>query len=254
MTGKERESVCFVVGQIGAEDSAARIHSDWVFEEIIWPVFEAIGNFKVVRADKVSSPGLIDSQIISLILTSDIVIADLTGLNANVFYEIGIRHVVQKPIIHMHLAGESIPFDISLFRSLRFSLKRPADIKFARQELGQMVDAVLSPDYAVENPVTSARGRIVFEESASSADKVLNEQIEALSLRLAQIEGRTEERRLQSIIGEVSTGFRVGDTVRHLKFGQGRVVSIEGNGVIVEFEKSGSRKIMPTFLNRVPPE
>lgn len=250
MTGKEHESVCLVVGQIGTEDSAARIHSDWVFEEIIWPVFEAIGNFKVVRADKVSSPGLIDSQIISLILTSDIVIADLTGLNANVFYEIGIRHVVQKPIIHMHLAGESIPFDISLFRSLRFSLKRPADIKSARQELGQMVDAVLSPDYAVENPVTSARGRIHFEESASSADKVLREQIEAISLRLSQVEVSKDERQPPEAVGDNPGGFRVGDIVRHLKFGRGQVQSIAGNAVVVNFERAGQKKVIGSFLSR----
>src|ERR1700744_4521649 len=108
---------CFVVSQIGSEDSPERIHADWFLEAIVEPAFEKLHEFKVERADKLSHPGLIDAQVIHKLLTAEIVIADLTGLNPNVFYEIGIRHMAQKPIIHMHEAGQSIPFDVSLYRS-----------------------------------------------------------------------------------------------------------------------------------------
>jgi len=76
---------CFVVGPIGAEDSDFRIHADWFLEEIVNPVKEKLPEFKVSRADKISQPGLIDSQVITMLLNADLVIADLTTLNPNAF-------------------------------------------------------------------------------------------------------------------------------------------------------------------------
>ena len=109
----ESKKTCFVVGPIGGDDSDDRIHADWLLEEIIQPVFaDSFKDYKVIRADKISEPGRIDAQVISCLLDSDLVIADLTTQNANAFYEIGIRHMAQKPIVHMHLEGERIPFDV----------------------------------------------------------------------------------------------------------------------------------------------
>jgi len=45
-------------------------------------------------------------------LDADLVIADMSLLNANAFYEIGLRHMERKPIIHMFRSGEVIPFDV----------------------------------------------------------------------------------------------------------------------------------------------
>ena len=104
----------FVVGPIGAEDSDFRIHADWVLEEIVNPTMLKCPDFAVSRADKLMQPGLIDSQVITMLLNADLVIADLTTLSPNAFYEIGIRHMIQKPIVHMHKTGEKIPFDVSL--------------------------------------------------------------------------------------------------------------------------------------------
>jgi len=73
--------------------------------------------FETIRADQISSPGMIDAQIIRHLIDADLVIADLSGLNPNAFYEIGIRHMVAKPIIHMQLDGEVIPFDVMLYRA-----------------------------------------------------------------------------------------------------------------------------------------
>ena len=47
----------------------------------------------VKRADEDPRPGLIDAQMIKDLLVADLVIADLSGVNPNAFYEIGIRHM-----------------------------------------------------------------------------------------------------------------------------------------------------------------
>src|SRR4051812_6167876 len=103
-----------------------------------WPDFE------VIRADKISRPGMIDAQVIQHLLDAELVIADLSTLNANAFYEIGIRHMAQKPVIHMQLAEDDIPFDVSLYRAIKFSRRTPLDLRKARDELGIVVKSVLA--------------------------------------------------------------------------------------------------------------
>ncbi|MDH4442385.1 MAG: hypothetical protein QE284_18620 [Rhizobium sp.] len=189
MAKKVDRKKCFVVGPIGADDSEDRIHADWLLEMIIQPVFEEhFKDFDVTRADKISDPGRIDAQVISSLLDSELVIADLTTLNPNAFYEIGIRHTVQRPIIHMHLEGERIPFDIASFRSIKFDRKRPKDLIAAREALRLSVMAALDEAHQVDNPVTFARGRVEFDKTATPAERVVQEQLEAMMTRLEALE------------------------------------------------------------------
>lgn len=247
---KQKSRICFVVGQIGTDDSAARVHSDWVFDEVIMPVFEDMADFKVLRADKVSTPGLIDTQIISHLLSAELVIADLTGLNPNAFYESGIRHVVQKPIIHMHLAGETIPFDISLFRSLKFSIRRPADIRAAKSELAEMVETVLASDYEVENPVTNARGRIRFDETATAPDKLLREELESVKARLSFLERGEDAPESSPPPPKLASKFVAGEKAFHVKFGYGTVESVDENKLWINFDKAGRKKVLDSFVSK----
>lgn len=182
---------CFVVCAIGADGSQQRTHADWVLEGIIKPLFaEHYPQFKVHRADHMNVPGLIDAQIIDKLLNAKLVIADLTWLNPNAFYEIGIRHVVGKPIIHMNLATETIPFDTKMYLSLPFSVTKPHDLSTAQAGLKAMVDAVLDPEYVVDNPVTRARGQAQFAQTATPAEQLMQSEFIALRARLARIEGR----------------------------------------------------------------
>lgn len=153
---------CFVVGPIGSEDSADRIHADWLLEMIVGPALNEIGGFEISRADLINAPGQIDAQVIRHLLEDDLVIADLSLSNPNAFYEVGIRHMIQKPIVHMQLSTERIPFDVSIYRAIKFSLIRPADVRRAVQELKKQVIAIFDASYEVENPITLARGRVNF--------------------------------------------------------------------------------------------
>jgi hypothetical protein len=98
---KEKQPLCFVVGPIGKENSDERKHSDMLLNALIKYVL--CGQefaFRVRRADEDTDPGMIGDRIISDIINAELVVADLTGLNPNVFYELGIRHSTQKPTIH----------------------------------------------------------------------------------------------------------------------------------------------------------
>lgn len=134
---------------------------------------------------------MIDSQIIQKLLDSELVIADLTGLNPNVFYEIGIRHMTQKPIIHMQLQDEKIPFDTSLYRTLKFSRAKIDEYHRARQELRAMIEQVLAADYKVDNPITRVRGTLRLQEHATPEQRLLLDQVETLRRRLDELESRS---------------------------------------------------------------
>lgn len=179
---------CFVVGPIGAADSPERIHADWFLEEIVEPAMKTHEDFEVIRSDRMAQPGLIDAQMINLLLNAELVVADLTGVNANAFYEIGIRHMAQKPIIHMHETGAEIPFDISLYRSIEFSRVRPSDLRQACRDLGGALEAVFADGYEVTNPVTNALGRAKFEQTATPDERLLADQLRAIERRLSNIE------------------------------------------------------------------
>ena len=174
------KKMCFVVGPIVAEDSDERIHADWLLELIIQPVIEEFPEFETRRADQIAVPGMIDAQVINALLNAELVIADLSTLNPNAFYEIGIRHMVQKPIIHMQLADEQIPFDVSLYRAIKFSRLRPSDLREARVALKAQVEAAVKDDYKPENPVTRARGALQLQQYATPTEQVLVRQLRVM--------------------------------------------------------------------------
>lgn len=86
---------------------------DKTYQNIIKPSVQECG-YKCVRADEVQDTGLIDRSMYALILRADLVIADISTLNPNAIYELGVRHAA-KPLSTIIIKAEStskIPFDI----------------------------------------------------------------------------------------------------------------------------------------------
>src|SRR6266851_3935883 len=75
--------ICFIIAPIGDIGSVVRIRSDKVLKHIIAPAAIDCG-YEPLRADQISEPGIITSQVIQHIVEDPLVIADLTGPNANV--------------------------------------------------------------------------------------------------------------------------------------------------------------------------
>ena len=134
---KSRAGSCFVICPIGEADSEERKRSDDLLEHIITPVMEEF-SYQVIRADKLPNPGKITEQIIEQLMTADLVIADLTGNNANVFYELGVRHTTDKPVIQLIQKGGTVPFDVKVIRTLEYDLQ-VREAKKATEILKEMV-------------------------------------------------------------------------------------------------------------------
>ena len=94
---------------------------DSLYREVIRPVAEDEG-FSALRADDVDAPGVILEDIVDAIVESDVVVAEITPANPNVFYEVGYSHALRKPTILLarrpEEPGYRLPFDVSGYRCI----------------------------------------------------------------------------------------------------------------------------------------
>lgn len=97
-------------------------------------------------------------------------------------------------IIHMQLAEENIPFDVSLYRAIKYSRARPRDLRTAQENLRAQVQAAIVDGYQVENPVTRTRGIVQIGQHATPENKLLLEQLQIMRHRLDRIEQVAEDR------------------------------------------------------------
>jgi hypothetical protein len=118
---REPAKTCFVVAEFGLE-APAKKRSEQTLRHLIRKVLGPRG-YEVVRADEIRAPGLITHQIIELLFDADLVVADLTGNNPNVFYEMAVRHAAARPIVHILTDGEAIPFDLKDVRTVYYALE-----------------------------------------------------------------------------------------------------------------------------------
>ncbi len=96
---------CFVIMPIGSGEDYERCKD--IYERMIKETVEDAGlELQCIRADEVSKPGAIIKDIMKRLYEADVVIADLSGLNANVCYELGVRHALKGGTIMIVDDGE----------------------------------------------------------------------------------------------------------------------------------------------------
>jgi nucleoside 2-deoxyribosyltransferase len=104
--------------------------------------------FKAVRADFITKTGSINKSVIQHIYNADLVIADLTDLNPNVFYELGVRHALRNGTILVALEGTKLPFDVGDLRAIFYKDRVGAERKAVPQiqSLIRTLEEAASPE------------------------------------------------------------------------------------------------------------
>lgn len=143
--GSENMKKCFVVSPIGDSGSEIRSNADKLFKYIIKPVCESC-SFEAIRVDRLNDANSITQTIIEHLESSDLVIADISGHNPNVFYEMGFRARTKKPIIHLKAKNEQLPFDINTIRTLEYDLTDLDNVEETKERLVQTVKSFYYPD------------------------------------------------------------------------------------------------------------
>ena len=142
---------CFIITPIGNDNDPIRRHIDGIIKAAIIPAFSP--KYEVVVAHKISEPGSITKQVITEIYCSRLVLANLTGKNPNVMYELAFRHSLGKPVIMIAERGTSLPSDIIMERTIFYDndAQGVLDLRQALEQAEQSIDfdKISSPIYDV---------------------------------------------------------------------------------------------------------
>ena len=112
---REFLDTCFVMMPIGG-------WYDSYYKEIYVPAIKEAG-FEPVRADELFSSGSVVEQIWEQIDKAKVLLADLTGKNANVFYELGLAHASRKPVVFTSGILDDVPFDLRHLRVIIYEVR-----------------------------------------------------------------------------------------------------------------------------------
>lgn len=205
---------CFMIGPIG--DKLAPLGSEGrtiyeqaldVFEQVIEPACRT-HDLEPVRADQIALPGEITTQILRHLRDDDLVIADISGGNPNVMYELGLRHSTGKPVIQIGEYGQ-LPFDVAGVRTIQFSRSERGLIE-ARRQLERTLSAFLVDGADTLTPgnlwLTADEDKAAISDLESIAeeyepDDLATEDEDGLIERVEKLEESLES--LTAVSGEI---------------------------------------------------
>jgi hypothetical protein len=173
------EKICFVIAPIGPSDSEIRKRSDQILKHIIEPAASECG-YAALRADKIDEPGLITSQVIQHVVDDALVIADLTGRNPNVFYELAVRHAIRKPLVQIIAKGEQIPFDVAGTRTVELDHKDLDSVAAAKQEIVLQIRSLEKDPSKLHTPISVAIDLQALRQSDNPEQRTFGEVLEAI--------------------------------------------------------------------------
>jgi tetratricopeptide (TPR) repeat protein len=144
----------FVIRPFGVKKDTAGKEIDFerVHRELIGPALQATA-FSGDTTGEIVEPGNIREDMFSLILEADLVICDITIHNANVFYELGIRHALRKKhtiLIKGAPAADSPPFDLLTDRYLPYDLGNPGATML---QLVETINAARHSERETDSPI-----------------------------------------------------------------------------------------------------
>ena len=180
-------ATCYVMMPYGGTDPSKKSFFEGVFSSIIVTAARNAGfaDSEIIREDHKGEAGSVSGNIVTHLATSDVLIADLTGQNANVYYELGVAHVFHKSSTVLICQKDSpIPFDVQGLNVVLYS----TDITEVSDSVTRITNAILS--------------RL---KGTASADNTIHEKIPQLPVSLmAHIEsdGGEQEETLRRLSAE----------------------------------------------------
>lgn len=145
MSAATKRSV-FIVRPFGIKEG---IDFDAVQRELLAPVLNALG-FPHGTTEVLAYAGNIRADMLQQLLLADIVIADISIHNANVYYELGVRHALRdRATILIRCSAAEVPFDLKTDRYLAYDKQNP---KAAQDQLRVAIEATIARD-GVDSPV-----------------------------------------------------------------------------------------------------
>ncbi len=173
----------------GEDREQYEIDFDRLYEEVIKPAVTSVPGYEIDcrRCDEIPYTGWIHEKMIEAIAGDDIAVVELTTLNPNVFYELGVRHALNRGVtvlIQQKGLGESIPFNLGGMSVVQYD---PDDPAAAMDEIRQTISSSLARRGHVDSLVFRTLDDL---EVAVNRPKPLHET-ETFRYRLAAAPDRT---------------------------------------------------------------
>jgi hypothetical protein len=186
------QKTCFIIMPFSDMDGYESGHFGRVYEHLIRPACAAAG-VEPVRGDEVKGTNYIAIDILQRILKSDIVICDLSGKNANVMYELGIRQAFDLPVVLLKDKRTERVFDIQGLRTLDYVESLRIDsVEQDRKSLAQAISATLKLEAHEVNSLVSLlgieRATLGKPTEVSAETALILSSLKDISARLATVE------------------------------------------------------------------
>ncbi len=153
---------CFVIMPFGTKPVGKhRVNFDRIYDDIFKPAVSAVtlpegGKLKPCRTDKDFFSGDIGQEMFQYLNDSRFALADITALNPNVMYEIGVRHAVRQSGTAIFRQGDAtIPFDINHIKAFPYSYRPEKNASEARALIRRVLRDSLAQN-ALDSPVQIA--------------------------------------------------------------------------------------------------
>lgn len=184
----EKEDQVFVVSQLGAPSTKVRDRANVIADLIVEPVAREVG-LRCLRSDRDPTPGPITPQILRSILASRVVVADLTGKNPNVYYELCFAQSFGVPVVMLINDTSSLPFDVKDERMIPIGDEEGIiDMRHgevAKTELRKAFAVALKDGYEPRSIVTEVAG--VQSIESMTPDNPIASELATLGRRIEQI-------------------------------------------------------------------
>jgi tetratricopeptide (TPR) repeat protein len=183
--------ICFVLMPFGIKPDASGVKVDFdaVYQELIKPAIEQ-AELEPIRADEEQTGGIIHTAMFERLILCEYAVADLTTANANVFYELGVRHAVRPwTTVLLFAEGARLPFDVAPLRAMPYRLStagKPANVESARSALVKRLEIARTP--AKDSPLFELMKDLKPPEIAHIKTDVFRERVQysaAMKDRLA---------------------------------------------------------------------
>ncbi len=130
-----KRSTCFVITPFGD-------WNDTYYSEIYKPAISKAG-LEATRSDDLYRPSQIVQDIWSYTKSAKVLLADLTGKNPNVFYELGLAHALKKPVVLITCSIDDVPFDLRSLRCIQYDKNEPNWSKTLQKSITSAIEEVL---------------------------------------------------------------------------------------------------------------
>jgi hypothetical protein len=162
-----RSPLCFILMPFGIKANAdgSMINFDRVYQDLITPAVRG-AELEPIRADQEITGGIIHKPMFERLILCPFAVADLTTANANVYYELGVRHAF-KPFstVQIIAEGSRLPFDVQMLRTIPYKLG---------------CDGV--PDPAKSSATSAAVAKFLREARSGAKDSPIFQLIDGLAV------------------------------------------------------------------------